>query len=118
MTYMTLLSSVLGPLPRMRQLHRARSCRSTSKFAVDFGSPELDSSGHARLRPVLPDRPGGRGLDRALDAARDPRACAYGLSPLQRHPARSPADVLLAPLKAPAPARTGGDRRAPPTGGR
>src|ERR671930_2704805 len=96
MTYMTLLSSVLGPLPRMRQLHRARSCRSTSKFAVDFGEAELDSSGHARLRPVLPDRPGGRGLDRALDPARDPRAGARRLSPLQRHPARSTADVFLA----------------------
>src|SRR5919109_2725427 len=74
--------------------------------------------GHARLRPVLPDRTGGRGAHRALDAARDPRAGADRQPPLQRHPARSPADVVLAAEQAPTPARACGNRGAPTAPGR
>src|SRR6266508_221499 len=107
MTYMAFLSPGLGPLPsglvvatsappelaincKICSCTRPTGCR-------DFG--------HAGLRPVLPNRTGGRGAHRALDAARDPRAGARRQPPLQRHPARSPADVVLVAHQAPTPAR-------------
>ena len=78
----------------------------------------MEDFSHAGLRTVLPNRTGRRGAHRALDAARDPRAGAHRQPPLQRHPARRPADVLLAAHQAPTPARACGNRGATTAPGR
>src|SRR5829696_426748 len=105
-----------GELPLASMpVYAPRSTTSTSRSAVR--RRRLGGGYGGQLWTVLSHRTGGRGADRALDAARRPRA-ADGQQPLQRPATRRAAHVVVAAQQTPAGARAGRDHRAPAARGR